>query len=78
MKVVGRRGANNPGIAESAAQGIGVEVGKGGLQLDSSVKESREQTVSNRKSSLGPWRGPRRSTSTARGHTRGVVWAVSK
>ena len=78
MKVIRRRRANKPGVAEGAAQGIGVEVGKGGLQLDSSVKESGEQTVGNRKSSLGPWRGPRKSTSTARGHTRGVVWAVSK
>ena len=78
MKVVGRRGANNPGVAESTAQGVGVEVGKGGLQLDSGVKENGEQTIDNRRSSLGPWRGPRRSTSTARRHTRGVVWAVSR
>ena len=77
VEVIGRRGANKPGVAEGAAQGVGVEVGEGGFQLDSSVKENGEQTVT-RKSSLGPRRGPRRSTTTARRHTRGVVWAVSK
>ena len=42
MKVVGRRGANKPSVAESAAQGIRIEVSKGGFQLDSSVKENGE------------------------------------
>ena len=77
MEVVGRRGANKPSIAKGVAQGVRIEVGEGRLQLDSSVKESGEQTVT-RGSSLGPRRGPRRSTTTARRHTRGVVWAVSK
>ena len=42
MEVVGRRGANKPSVAECAAQGVGVEVGEGGFQLDSSVKENGE------------------------------------
>ena len=78
MKVVGRRRLGEPSVAKGAAQGIRIEVSDGRLHLDSSVKKSGEQTVGNRRSSLGPWRGPRRSTSTARGHTRGVVWAVSR
>ena len=71
MKVVGRRGASKPGVAESAAQGVRIEVGKGGFQLDSGVKENGEKAIT-RKSSLGPGRGPRRSTTTTRRHTRGV------
>ena len=78
MEVIGRRRPGKPSAAKGAAQGIRVEVGDGRLHLDSSIKESGEQTISNRKGSLGPWRGPRRSTSMARRHTRGVVWAVSR
>ena len=78
MKVVGRRGVNKPGVAESAAQGVRIEVGKGRFQLDSGIKENGEKSISRRRSSLGPRRGPRRRTTTARRHTRGVVWAVSK
>ena len=77
MKVIGRRGANEPGVAEGAAQGVGVEVGEGGFQLDGGVKERGEKTIT-RRSTLGPRRGPRGSTTTARRHARGVVWAVSK
>ena len=78
MKVVGRRGTNEPSVAESAAQGVRIKVGKGGFQLDSGVKENGEKSISRRRSSLGPRRGPRRRTTTARRHTRGVVWAVSE
>ena len=77
MKVVGRRGVNKPSVAESAAQGVRIEVGKGGFQLDSGVKENGEKTIT-RRSSLGPRRGPRRSTTTARRHTRGMCWLCPK
>ena len=78
VKVIRRRGANQPGVAESTAQGVRVEVSEGGFQLDSSIKKNEEKSVSRRRSSLGPRRGPRRRTTMARRHTRGVVWAVSK
>ena len=77
VEVVGWRGANKPSVAEGVAQGVRIEVGKGGFQLDSGVKENGEQSVS-RRSSLGPRRGPRGSTTTVRRHTRGMCWLCPK
>ena len=77
MEVIGRRGANQPSVAEGAAQGVGVEIGEGRFQLDSSVKKNGEQSIS-RRSSLGPGRGPRGSTTTARRHTKGMCWLCPK
>ena len=78
MKVVGWRGAHKPSVAESAAQGVRIEVGKGGFQLDSGIKENREKSISRRRSSLGPRRGPKRRTTTARRHTRGLCGLCPK
>ena len=77
MEVIGRRGTSKPSVAKCVAQGIGVKVGNGRFQLDSGVKENGEQTV-DRRSSLGPRRGPRRSTTTAGRHTRGMCWLCPK
>ena len=78
MKVVGWRGACKTSVAESAAQGVRIKVSKGGFQLDSGVKENGEKSISRRRSSLGPRRGPRRRTTTTRRHTRGLCGLCPK
>ena len=65
---LGGGGAGQPLVAKRAAQHLRVELGDGGIELDGSRQERQEDSV-RRKGILGPRRGPRRSTTTSRGHS---------
>ena len=66
--VTRRRGFRDPLVAESATNMLRIEPGDGGIKLDSSRQERREELL-RRVSVLGPRGGPRGCTTTTRGHS---------
>ena len=63
-------GARSPLVVKCAAQELRIKPGDGGIEFDSG-RQKRRKKVLRRISVLGPRRGPRRCTTTTRGHSEG-------